>query len=79
MILIVWPPSMYFEIRGKKVEVHFSQEMVDLARLLAINPRLVDRLDTETMTLKEDDDDPQRCDTEFYGFLGFRAGGVGDR
>lgn len=53
MIVIVWPPSMFFEVKGKKVEVLFSQEMVDLARKLAINPELVDRLDTETMTLKE--------------------------
>lgn len=51
MIVIVWPPSMFFEIKGKKVEVLFSQEMVDLARALAVNPKLVDRLDTETMTL----------------------------
>lgn len=53
MIVIVWPPSMFFEIKGKKVEVLFDQEMVDLARTLAIKPELVDRLDTETMTLKK--------------------------
>jgi hypothetical protein len=64
MIVIVWPPSMYFEIRGEKVQVLFSQEMADLARLLAINPKLVDRLDTETMTLEEDGYDSQRRDTE---------------
>jgi len=56
MIVIVWPPAMFFEIRGKKVEVLFSQEMVDLARALALNPKLVDRLDTETMTLKKKGD-----------------------
>lgn len=54
MIVIVWPPPMFFEIKGKKVEVLFSQEMADLARTLAINPELVNRLDTETtMTLKK--------------------------
>jgi len=52
MIVIVWPPSMFFEIRGKRIEVLFSQEMADLARKLATNPRLVDRLDAETMTLR---------------------------
>jgi hypothetical protein len=52
MIVIVWPPSMFFEIKGEKVEVLFSQEMADLARMLALKPELVDRLDTETMTLR---------------------------
>ena len=52
MIVIFWPPQMEFEIKGKKVEVLFSQEMVDLARTLAINPDLVDRLDPETMTIQ---------------------------
>jgi hypothetical protein len=55
MIVIVWPPSMFFEIKGKKVEVLFEQKMVDLARALALNPQLVDRLDIESMTLKEAD------------------------
>ena len=55
MIVVVWPPSMYFEIRGEKVEVLFSQEMADLARQLAVNPQLVGRLDTESMTLRKEE------------------------
>ena len=53
MIVIVWPPAMFFEIRGEKIEVLFSQEMADLARALAVNPQLVDRLDSESMTLRD--------------------------
>jgi hypothetical protein len=55
MIVIAYLGTMSFEIRGEWVDVEFSQEAVDLARLLAINPELVDRLDVETMTLKEAD------------------------
>jgi hypothetical protein len=54
MIVIVWPPSAFFEIKGKKIEVHFSQETADLARQLALKPELVDRLDVGSMTLKEE-------------------------
>jgi len=54
MIVIVWPPSMFFEIKGKKVEVLFSQETADLAKKLALQPELVNRLDVETMTLKKE-------------------------
>jgi len=53
MIVIVWPPSAFFEIKGKKIEVHFSQETADLARKLALNPQLMDRLDVETMIIEE--------------------------
>jgi hypothetical protein len=53
MIVVTYLDTMFFEIRGKRVDVEFSQEMVDLARKLALNPELVDRLDIETMTLRE--------------------------
>ena len=52
MIVSIRTPSMFFESKAEKVEVHFSQKMVVLARTLAVNPELVDRLDTETMILR---------------------------
>ena len=53
MFVIVYPPHMEFEIKGQKVVVLLSQEMVDLAQALAVNPDLIDRIDTETMTIVE--------------------------
>jgi hypothetical protein len=52
-------------VDGKRERALLTQERVDLARQFATSPELVNRLDTEMMTLEEDGDDSQRRDTEF--------------
>ena len=42
-----------FEIDGEEVVTLFDQKTADLARALAVNPELVDRLDPKTMTIEE--------------------------
>jgi hypothetical protein len=42
-------------VDGKRVCVGVTQERIDLAMTLALNPELVKRLNTETMTLREEE------------------------
>lgn len=53
MIVITHPGTIHFEIRGKRIDEMLTQEMVDLARELALHPKLVKRLDVDTMTLRD--------------------------
>ncbi len=54
MIVITYPGTIHFKIRGQPVEEMLTQELVDLARKLAIDPELLERVDIETMTLKKE-------------------------
>jgi hypothetical protein len=56
VIVVTYLGTISFEIRGQRIDEEFSQEMVDLARRQALHPEMVDRLDVNTMTIREETD-----------------------
>ena len=72
---VFWIAS--FKIRGEEVVTMFDQKDADLARSLALNPKLVDRLDrrTDDTTLSAQGNDPRDIRGELWHRTSVDQGG----